>query len=212
MDFFNQNNFLRVFTIIFYFILKDVDLPSGYTAVSLIEALNGPSVKLRPITPLATEGNDNETTSFTVDSRCGTLEKNKSGSDKKGSLREKSNGLVKVKDENGRVKENKHSPPLVRSSSAKDKSTHEKVASRSQSTRDCMKLVNEKTPNTFLDNDEDSEAEKLSPLLNNKVVKIPAKKALSNVMQMGSCEENIDDVDLSDVDVALKKVKFKSWD
>lgn len=135
------------------------------------------------------------------------MEKNKSVGDKKGSLREKGNGMVKInKDENGRVKENKHSPQLVRSSSAKDKTNHEKIASRSQSTRDCIKLVNEKTPNTLLDNDDDSEAEKLSPLLNNKIVKIPAKKALSNVMQMGSCEENINDVGLNDVDVTIKKV------
>ena len=35
-------------------------------------------------------------------------------------FREKGNGLVKTKDENGRIKE-KHTPPLVRSLSIKDK-------------------------------------------------------------------------------------------
>ena len=70
--------------------------------------------------------------------------------------------MVKTKDENGRIKE-KHSPPLVRSLSIKDKAAIEKVTKRSQSTRNYMKLVNEKTVNTFLDNDADSEAEKLPP-------------------------------------------------
>lgn len=58
------------------------------------------------------------------------------------------------KDENGKIKENgsipRHSPPLVRSQSGKEKTSREKLTNRSQSAKDCVKLVNEKTANTVL--------------------------------------------------------------
>lgn len=92
-----------------------------------------------------------------ANSRNGTLERKKAGTEleKRGSLKEKRDSLEKRnsigKDET--VKENgaiyKHSPPtLVRSASSKERSSKEKLANRSQSVRDCIKLVNEKTANT----------------------------------------------------------------
>lgn len=139
---------------------QDVDnIPAGYTAVSLIEALNGPPPlpKPRAISPITQDSVDVSTAA--ANSRNGTLERKKTGTtelEKRGSLKEKRDSLEKRnsigKDET--IKENgaiyKHSTPtLVRSASSKERSCKEKLANRSQSVRDCIKLVNEKTANTI---------------------------------------------------------------
>lgn len=94
-----------------------------------------------------------------------------------------------------------------------------------------MKLVNEKTANTITvswiggdlqrvffifkiyffiwqDNDDDSEAEKLSPLLNNKIVKIPIKKALNNSIQMDELDGHVEESEGTAINLSLKKVSF----
>lgn len=118
----------------------DVDsIPAGYTEVSLIEALNGPPPKRPPPAETA-----EHTTSF-IDNRNGTLEK------KATAVAEKK-GVAKDNSDQQPVAATKETP-LVRSSSAKDKnvrSSGEKITSRSQSSRDCLKLVNEKTANTIV--------------------------------------------------------------
>lgn len=58
------------------------------------------------------------------------------------------------------------------------------------------------------DNDDDSEAEKLSPLLNNKIVKIPIKKALNNSIQMDELDAHVEDSEGTAINLSLKKVRF----
>lgn len=126
----------------------------------MIEALNGPPPlpKPRAISPVTQDSVDVSTAA--ANSRNGTLERKKAGTDfekRTGSLKEKRDSLEKrnsIGKEETVVKENgaiyKHSPPtLVRSASSKERSSKEKLANRSQSVRDCMKLVNEKTANTI---------------------------------------------------------------
>lgn len=120
--------------------------------------MNGPPPlpKQRAISPITQDSIDVSTVA--ANSRNGTLERKKSTGtnlEKTGSLKEKTaekrNSIGK--DEN-LTKENnyKHSsttPTLVRSASSKERTSKEKLANRSQSVRDCIKLVNEKTANTI---------------------------------------------------------------
>lgn len=59
------------------------------------------------------------------------------------------------------------------------------------------------------DNDDDSEAEKLSPLLNNKIVKIPIKKVLTNALNMDDMDRQMDELDSNEINLVLKKVMFQ---
>lgn len=60
------------------------------------------------------------------------------------------------------------------------------------------------------DNDDDSEAEKLSPLLNNKIVKIPIKKTINSSIQMDEMDGHteIDGESNNVINLSLKKVNF----
>lgn len=60
------------------------------------------------------------------------------------------------------------------------------------------------------DNDDDSEAEKLSPLLNNKIVKIPIKKTINNSIQMDEMDGHteVDGESNNVINLSLKKVNF----
>jgi len=172
---------------------NDVDnIPAGYMEVSLIEALNGPPPKSgRPITPIVGTADAEHTTSF-IENLSETLDKNKSNDKKaKESVPEMKN-------------ETSSSIPLVRSHSGKN--CKERLSNRSQS----IKLVNEKTPNTLVD-DEDSEAEKLSPLLNSKIVKLPINKSLSNSLSLGSSpnENRVDTDEIEDLELNVKNSKKK---
>lgn len=99
---------------------------------------------------------------------------------------------------------NKHSPLMNRAPVSRDKNPREKGSLRPQPVRDCIKIVNEKnneSENTSPENDEDSEAEKLSPLLNNTKTTSPTKDILnSSALHMDGVEESIDgtDTDIED--------------
>ncbi|XP_019545169.3 probable E3 ubiquitin-protein ligase MGRN1 [Aedes albopictus] len=171
------------------------NIPSGYIPVSLIEALNGPissSVKPQNTTDSTTTAdgsNDTNLTNQTADKqetgKTSSKEMDHSGS------REKLNQntvdfrmSVLLSKEDGSVtcvtKEllNKHSPLMQRAPASRDKNPREKGSLRIQGgqplvkdplaalDRETVQLVNEKTqlPNVT-EIDDDSEAEKLSPLL-----------------------------------------------
>lgn len=169
------------------------NIPSGYIPVSLIEALNGPISSVKPLNSTenttSTEGS-NDTTQINQ-----TTEKQENGkitskdADTAGS-REKLNQnavdfrmSVLLSKEDGSVacvtKEllTKHSPLMQRAPVSRDKNPREKGGLRIQSNqqtnkeplpldRETVQLVNEKSqlPNVT-ELDDDSEAEKLSPLL-----------------------------------------------
>lgn len=169
------------------------NIPSGYIPVSLIEALNGPISSVKPLNTTenttSTDGS-NDTTQTNQ-----TTEKQENGkitskdADTAGS-REKLNQnavdfrmSVLLSKEDGSVacvtKEllTKHSPLMQRAPVSRDKNPREKGGLRIQSNqqtikepvpldRETVQLVNEKSqlPNVT-ELDDDSEAEKLSPLL-----------------------------------------------
>lgn len=62
------------------------------------------------------------------------------------------------------------------------------------------------------DNDDDSEAEKLSPLLNNKIVKIPIKKTLNNSIQMDELDGHGEEPEGTAINLSLKKVRLSLYD
>lgn len=48
----------------------------------------------------------------------------------------------------------------------------------------------------------------MSPLLNNKIVKIPIKKALNNSMQMDDIDGHNEETEMNAINLSLKKVRF----
>lgn len=93
----------------------------------------------------------------------------------------------------------KHSPLLNRAPASRDKNPREKGALRPQPNRDCVKIVNEKNSatatNAAAENDEDSEAEKLSPLLNTKIESLPKEVTTLSPLHIEGIEDSIDDTD-----------------
>lgn len=192
------------------------NIPEGYVAVSLIEALNGP---LGPPTTvrgglITNECDADGGEALTENMIARNNDKNGKQSPKEmpKSLKEKINQntpefrmSVLLKEDGGVTKEllNKHSPLMSRAPASRDKNPREKGSLRPQPPRDCIKIINEKNaattgPTTIEannhDNDEDSEAEKLSPLLNQKLVMSPTKEILtSSPLHMDGVDESIDD-------------------
>lgn len=131
------------------------NIPLGYIPVSLIEALNGPGYKRNSID----RQNNVELMKKDIDLRAispsSSLKKisNSTSSEqfKQNSTDESSDLLTK------------RSPLVARSSSKEKKSLTRSLSNRD---RDCVKYINEKSENQDIDDEnEDSEAEKLSPLL-----------------------------------------------
>jgi hypothetical protein len=129
------------------------NIPLGYIPVSLIEALNGPGYKRNSI-----DRQNMELLKKDIDLRAispSSSLKKISNSTSTEQFKTNSN------DENSDLL-TKRSPLVARSSSKEKKLTR----SLSNRDRDCVKFINEKSENNDIDDEnEDSEAEKLSPLL-----------------------------------------------
>ncbi|XP_058811655.1 probable E3 ubiquitin-protein ligase MGRN1 [Topomyia yanbarensis] len=166
------------------------NIPSGYIPVSLIEALNGPISLSKPqsnadaTTMESTKENTNQTTDKPESGKNSTKEVETNGSREKlnqtavdfrmSLLLSKEDGTVACVTKDLLTK---HSPLMQRAPVSKDKNPREKGSLRIQPSqqqvkdaaaldRETMQLVNEKSqlPN-LTEMDDDSEAEKLSPLL-----------------------------------------------
>lgn len=106
------------------------------------------------------------------------------------------------KEDNNLTKEllSKHSPLLNRAPASRDKNPREKGALRPQPNRDCVKIINEKNAGTTATNesaehDDDSDAEKLSPLLNSKLNSVIKDATNASPLHIDGVEESIDDTD-----------------
>jgi Zinc finger, C3HC4 type (RING finger) len=219
------------------------NIPDGYMAVSLIEALNGPPPKsqnrtngLGDGTP-ASDGNknkDGDTESTTAaalskNGRTSPREKSASTDSLRKAAKDLKNGggqhnqstefrmsvLLGKEDGTGGgggggnvTKEllAKHSPLMSRAPASRDKNPREKGALRPQPQlpiRDCLKLVNEKkSPN---EEEEDSEAEKLSPLLAKGTV--VNKNSAATALRVDGVDPIDDtDTDADDPEMELQKV------
>ncbi|XP_046680336.1 E3 ubiquitin ligase RNF157 isoform X2 [Homalodisca vitripennis] len=135
------------------------NIPAGYEAVSLIEALNGPSLSrsLAPALVVALEPMDHDDTAAQA---AEVLNR---------SCIERIPTTVKLPPEGEGTPEVRMSVLLAREGEEKTKSPllasrrRDKAAARP---RDTVRVVNEKIPVPDETQDEDSEAEKMSPLLN----------------------------------------------
>ncbi|KAL7307725.1 hypothetical protein TKK_0000400 [Trichogramma kaykai] len=182
------------------------NIPAGYEAVSLIEALNGPyTPRATILPPESPETPDTDTASATQAAEVlnrsterTPVSKHALSKDSDSSQRTNSTScqtpeirmsILLAKGENsGSQKELHNRSPIVRNKSSTNHS-REKINIRS---RDTLRLVNEKQPSSVYEvqnQDEDSEAEKLSPLLND---------ATSGVDAIDAPNRRICDIDTED--------------
>ncbi|XP_020281991.1 RING finger protein 157 [Pseudomyrmex gracilis] len=157
------------------------NIPPGYEAVSLIEALNGPyTPRTAIIAPESPDTPDTDTASAiqaaeTLNRSAERTPISKHASAKEADISARSSGtacptpefrmsVLLARDEHSGSQKDLHN----RSPAMRTKSVHTRDKS-SLRTRDTLRLVNEKQPAASLyegqGHDEDSEAEKLSPLL-----------------------------------------------
>ncbi|KAL0128433.1 hypothetical protein PUN28_003602 [Cardiocondyla obscurior] len=157
------------------------NIPSGYEAVSLIEALNGPyTSRTAIIAPESPDTPDTDTASAiqaaeTLNRSAERTPVSKHISAKETDMSARSSGTITcptpefrmsvllARDEHSNSQKELHN----RSPAMRTKSVHTRDKS-SLRTRDTLRLVNEKQPASLYEGqgqDEDSEAEKLSPLL-----------------------------------------------
>lgn len=181
------------------------NIPAGYTAVSLIEALNGPAMPTVRTIITNVESQDLPDSNETAVQAAEILNRKQPSPKDIGEKKEKINQntpefrmSVLLSKEDGSVTKEllaKHSPLMSRAPASRDKNPREKGSLRPQPNRDNVKLVNEKNlnPNPSQEQDEDSDNEKLSPLLNSSgpAVALKGGKAL----HMDGVEESIDDTD-----------------
>lgn len=174
------------------------NIPPGYVAVSLIEALNGPpptSASLKSQLDI-TVTDSNETDS--IKAAAEALNRTQDASDK--CIREKKDKSIPPEVRN--TKQLSHRPKTQSichsqikmsvllpkddangaKSTTRERSPRQKSSSKQQQNRDSMHMVNEKNAANLQggDADEDSETENLSPLLHSK-----GKKSSKNGRKMG---------------------------
>lgn len=182
------------------------NIPAGYTAVSLIEALNGPAMATVRTIITNVESPDLPDSNETAVQAAEILNRKQPSPKDIGEKKEKINQntpefrmSVLLSKEDGSVTKEllaKHSPLMNRAPASRDKNPREKGSIRPQPNRDNVKLVNEKNtiPNPSQEADDDSDDEKLSPLLNSSGPAIALKGG--KVLHMdGVEEESIDDTD-----------------
>lgn len=178
------------------------NIPMGYMPIPLIEALNGPGYKRNSIDrkdALEMLNKDND-------------QKVSPASSMKRNSKEKINGSteqfrmsVLLSNEENSDLLNKRSPTVTRSTSKEKKSISRSSSNRD---RDCVKYINEKSASNVSDKrqqfddlrqqffnfspqdlDDDSEAEKLSPLL------ITDERSTELNLRMNGVEDSVDDTD-----------------
>uniref|UniRef100_A0A0K8TL32 RING-type E3 ubiquitin transferase n=1 Tax=Tabanus bromius TaxID=304241 RepID=A0A0K8TL32_TABBR len=201
--------------------LSNEHIPPGYAPVSLIEALNGPPQCISRTSHDCGDGVENEGTQNT-DPLTKNSEKNLklNSKDSEKRAKEKSNSTpsefrmsILLSKENGTaVKDSDKQSPLVSRSASISESKNVKEKSHSrQTSRDSVHVINERN-NTKLegtDPDDDSDAEKLSPLLNSN-----DKKSPTSALHIEGVEESIDDTDtdVEDGDCDVERVNvIKYW-
>uniref|UniRef100_A0A6B2E760 RING-type E3 ubiquitin transferase n=1 Tax=Phlebotomus kandelakii TaxID=1109342 RepID=A0A6B2E760_9DIPT len=191
------------------------NIPNGYMAVALIEALNGPpGGSLRHQSP--GDGVDGEAADAVQAAEIlnRSLDRNgknitspkepEKGKDKGNLNTPEFRMSVLLSKEDGNVTKEllaKHSPLMNRAPQSRDKNPREKGFLRPS--HDNVKVINEK--NSTPDNDEDSETERLSPLLNTST---SAESKLGSALHIDGVEESIDDTD-TDADEVDKDIKGK---
>lgn len=180
------------------------NIPAGYTAVSLIEALNGPAMSTVRTIITNVESQDLPDSNETAVQAAEILNRKQPSPKDVGEKKEKINQntpefrmSVLLSKEDGSVTKEllaKHSPLMSRAPASRDKNPREKGSLRPQPNRDNVKLVNEKNTNPSQEADDDSDNEKLSPLLNSSGPAIASLKG-GKALHMDGVEESIDDTD-----------------
>lgn len=150
-------------------------IPAGYVAVSLIEALNGPNQSRLCDTKIEelTVALDAETTA--ADSGGGTATRRKTkDTTTTGTAAGASAATVDAKPKTGSSSCSSGGAHRISKSAATAKQQHQQLQLQQQQLRDTLKIVNEKLASTALNDalgneaDEDSDAEKMSPLLDQR--------------------------------------------
>uniref|UniRef100_A0A1L8DSQ0 RING-type E3 ubiquitin transferase n=1 Tax=Nyssomyia neivai TaxID=330878 RepID=A0A1L8DSQ0_9DIPT len=193
------------------------NIPNGYMAVALIEALNGPlGSSLRHQSTDGLEGDVADAVqaaeilnrSLDRNGKTATSPKDadKQGKDKGSQNTPEFRMSVLLSKEDGNVTKElltKHSPLMTRAPQSRDKNPREKGYLRPS--HDNVKMVNGK--NSGGENDDDSETERLSPLLNTSTSAQGPK--LGSALHIDGVEESIDDTD-TDAEEGEKDSKKKS--
>ncbi|KAF5307905.1 hypothetical protein FQR65_LT06472 [Abscondita terminalis] len=177
------------------------NIPPGYEAVSLIEALNGPVMPRQPpaAVPDLVETPDNEPAiqAAQILNRHNDRTPVKSGKDSDLQAPEFGMSVLLSRDEDN--KETPKSPLLAPSAPENDSPKNAKQK------RDTVKHVNEKTNNEEVV-DDDSEAERMSPLLQNSCV-VSRNNHLA--LNMDDVVEPIDDTDTEHEEQVQSNLKDK---
>ncbi|CRL07618.1 CLUMA_CG020583, isoform A [Clunio marinus] len=175
------------------------NIPMGYMPIPLIEALNGPGYKRNSIDRKDTiEALNKESDQKT--SPANSLKRN-SKERISGSTEFRMSVLLSNEENSDLL--NKRSPTVTRSSS---NNKEKKTISRSSSNRDrdCVKYINEKSSSNDLD--DDSEAEKLSPLL------ITDDRTSGKSLRVNAVEDSVDDTDEDKATMMTEEVETKADD
>ncbi|CAO1427125.1 unnamed protein product [Diamesa hyperborea] len=167
------------------------NIPMGYLPISLIEALNGPgykntSIDRKDTLEIMNKDNDNKI------SPGNSLKRNSKEKINQNGTAEQFRMSVLMTTEESSDLLNKRSPSVTRANSNSNREKKSVSRSSSNRDRDCVKYINEKNSNNDLD--DDSEAEKLSPLL---ITDDTANDGSlpQDALHMDGIEDSIDDTD-----------------
>ncbi|XP_037025658.1 E3 ubiquitin-protein ligase MGRN1 isoform X3 [Bradysia coprophila] len=183
------------------------NIPPGYSPVSLIEALNGPpqvTVRNQTTTDVS-DGADTDATN------AAEILNRSSDSGQKDSARlSKTKNPPEIRMSVLMAKDDPNSGKHSATTNIREKSPRLKNNTKVQSGRDSVKIVNEKNAANLqpVDVDEDSDAEKLSPLLDPKVNEVFNNNKIPNsALHIEGVDESIDDTDTEVDDHDEKKTR-----
>lgn len=181
------------------------NIPPGYSAVSLIEALNGPpQVTVRNQT--TTDVNDGADADAT--NAAEILNRTSESGQKESARLSKTKNPPEIRMSVLMAKDDPNSGKHSTTSNIREKSPRPKNNAKVQSGRDSVKIVNEKNAANLqpVEVDEDSDAEKLSPLLDPKKNEAFNNNKISNsALHIEGVDESIDDTDTEVEDNEEKK-------
>ncbi|XP_055373760.1 probable E3 ubiquitin-protein ligase MGRN1 isoform X2 [Condylostylus longicornis] len=194
-------------------------IPPGYIPVSLIEALNGPPQVCRNNSVDSGDILDGDTVQGTdlhklekkSSPKSGSQKRSKKSKDTSSEFRISTTKSVEDNIANDNNSVGKNSPPPTvnnrRSSINSEKSSGREKSHKRQSSRESLQIINERhsvklqSP-TSKDVENDSDVEKLSPLLspNDKEKEIPL-----STLKINDVEESVDDTDQEDLPIDAQK-------
>lgn len=185
------------------------NIPIGYSAVSLIEALNGPvhvTVRNQSVNDIPDSIETDavqaaEILNRCLDNQCNPKDHDRNLLDKNASNPPEIRMSVLLSKEDGSI-----TKPTTTPNVSREKNNKQKGQSKLHQNRDSVKIINEKNASKLQphDIDDDSDAEKLSPLLDpERKDNMPNKITQNSALHIDGVDESIDDTD-TDVDDFVK--------